>query len=303
MPRHKAHADIPRETCPQPDDRLYGELLQAFRKHGVHDAWLVQQLAHHIRERFKPASEHHEAQEARLVAEFLTASGYSDVAATFVRQRGRNPLQDSFEQLSPWDAERLHKVIANGLPLTASQLADLLPQCEQALRSWSLTHVSDDFILQLALQLAFRQHTSPMPSPSVSPLVEEHLAHGVLRLVTAAPAPVLELDMGAFLHHFLQDWYSELALSARLPQTAQAIAELLAAQPRDTTAPPCLNVCGLEKLSLPAASGKGRHKSSAPDLRDLQLLFAKLLLQYNASPLVLNFPQTPGATPPLNSRL
>ena len=91
------------------DARLKQDLMDAFQQHGVNDPWLVEQLADSIHDRQRGAS----STSDQLVADVLTASGYSDVAATFTRARGQTPLDAAFATLPPRHHPRLRPAAAD----------------------------------------------------------------------------------------------------------------------------------------------------------------------------------------------
>ncbi len=227
------------------DARLKQDLMDAFQQHGVNDPWLVEQLADSIHDRQRGAS----STSDQLVADVLTASGYSDVAATFTRARGQNPLDAAFATLTPCDDARLRQVIANALPLTAAQLDTILPACQSALRKLRLQDVSDDFLAALALHLlansreARRQRRTrhPLPAPQapapllpldldrdlLAPEIRERLQHGVILITESHVA----ISLVAHCHHYMDDWPSELTFATTFPATARAACELLQARP------------------------------------------------------------------------
>lgn len=227
------------------DARLKQDLMDAFQQHGVNDPWLVEQLADSIHDRQRGAS----STSDQLVADVLTASGYSDVAATFTRARGQNPLDAAFATLTPCDDARLRQVVANALPLTAAQLDTILPACQSALRKLRLQDVSDDFLAALALHLLAnsrdarqqRRTRRPLPAPQapapllpldldrdlLAPEIRERLQHGVLLITESHVA----ISLVAHCHHYMDDWPSELTFATTFPTTARAACELLQARP------------------------------------------------------------------------
>ena len=222
---------------------LCTDLRKAFECNGVRDSWLVDQFTLTVEERLRGESPMTEHEIDGLLASVLTATGYGDVASTFTEIRGEKPLDALRAELYPWDTMRIQEVLRRQLPLSPCQQAALMERCADELVKLNFTAVSDTFIRELAIHLLHAEGTEKTEIPQSRTEVKQdwaalcdgktrnYLERHVLAAYPVAPLfprPRIAFDLAEYCRDFADDWRSELALCARLPDAAQCVLRLLA---------------------------------------------------------------------------
>lgn len=236
------------QSCSFDMHKLNEDLAASFKLHGVNDRWLVDQFALTVEEKLRSEA----AQTATmsendidtLMASLLTASGYSDVANSFTELRGRDPMRRFLAELSPWDEGRIINVLSKRLPLNTQQVHKILPSCRDALLHLRMTHVSDTFIVELAIHLLHVASQDSTPDQIVPKRVRtlaemrltcpdytrELLDSKVIWAYPVAPlfpCAQVTFNFEAFCEHCTHGWPTELAFSTEFAPVASAILDLL----------------------------------------------------------------------------
>ena len=222
---------------------LCADLRAAFEQNGVRDSWLVDQFTLTVEERLRGQSPMTEGEIDTLLSSVLTASGYGDVASTFTKLRGRNPLSALEAELHPWNEERLNAVLRLHLPLSPMQLDMLSSRCAETLTELRFHDVSDTFIRELGIHLL---HGGAVAEPSsktteqpknewlalcdekTRDMVERHVL-SVYPIAPLFPRARIAFDLQAYSMGMPSEWKSELALCSKLPEAAACGLSLLTA--------------------------------------------------------------------------
>ncbi|MBR6058262.1 MAG: hypothetical protein IKP58_08865 [Victivallales bacterium] len=238
---------------------LCADLRKAFERNGVRDAWLVDQFTLTVEERLRGESPMTESEIDGLLSSVLTATGYGDVAATFTEIRGEKPLDVLRAELHPWDETRIRDILRRQLPLSPRQQETLTERCSEVLEKLCFTAVSDTFVRELAIHLLYSDSTEKAERASKkteakhdwAALCDEKTRSYLERRVLVAypvaplfPRPRIAFNLTEYCRDSEEDWRSELALCAKLPDAAHCALRLLTVMRNDIlTAHPDFTDC------------------------------------------------------------
>jgi hypothetical protein len=137
-------------------DACYERLSLAFIEQGINEDWLVENIALTLEEKVRSNNESgimiSEVALDEILLNLLVATGYGEVASTYLRQNNR---ETSFvpQGIRSWDFEGIRNLLLSTLPLAENQLEVICQECLTALKKLSFKKVSDNFLRELAIHI------------------------------------------------------------------------------------------------------------------------------------------------------
>ena len=153
-------------------DALLEELRCAFRRCAIQEEWLAENLLSVLRERLREdsadgvCSTSHEIR--RMLVRVLYASGFSDVAQSFIENAPREASADDAEfpvDLRSWSRENLEAFLQNQPEIPPEAIPELLLRLPPMLSGTGFAGASETLVLELARHLVhFSQHENLSPA-------------------------------------------------------------------------------------------------------------------------------------------
>jgi hypothetical protein len=184
----------------------------------------------------------------RLVARVLVDAGYADVAAEYCRRQRLGPNAWSASH-SPWSAERVQRLLATTVPVTAEELSRLVLLTIQALGSLGFARVTDELVRELGVHLLAQGSdssaavtatkpaspwllTSKQCESLLTPAAADLLRDSVVRLCPVSrllPVLRLRVDLSRLGTRTASPPLTELAFLPALYHACQAVRDSLTA--------------------------------------------------------------------------